>query len=139
MEEDVVYVISAGTTTRTIGDLLDEKKTLLGVDLFKNKKIVARDVNEKQILEAIKGKKVKIVVTPIGGQGFILGRGNQQISPEVIRQVGKDNIIVIATENKMKNLKALKVDTGDTDLDASFRGTIRVITDYQVENTVPIG
>jgi predicted polyphosphate/ATP-dependent NAD kinase len=139
MEEDVVYVISAGTTTRTIGDLLDEKKTLLGVDIFKNKKIVARDVNEKQILEAIKGETVKVVVTPIGGQGFIFGRGNQQISPEVIRQVGKDNVIVIATENKMKNLKALKVDTGDTDLDASFRGTITVITDYQVEKTVPIG
>jgi len=139
MEEDVVYVISAGTTTRTIGDLLDEKKTLLGVDIFKNKKIVARDVNEKQILEAIKDKTVKIIVTPIGGQGFIFGRGNQQISPEVIRQVGKDNIMVIATENKMKNLKALKVDTGDPELDASFRGTIKVITDYQVEKTVPIG
>ena len=139
MEKDVVYVISAGTTTRTIGDLLDEKKTLLGVDIFKNKKIVARDVNETQILEAIKGKTVKVVVTPIGGQGFIFGRGNQQISPEVIRQVGKDNIIVIATENKMKNLKALKVDTGDPDLDASFRGTITVITDYQVEKTLPIG
>jgi predicted polyphosphate/ATP-dependent NAD kinase len=138
MEEDVVYVISAGTTTRTIGDLLDEKKTLLGVDIFQNKKIVARDVNEKQILEAIKGKTVKIIVTPIGGQGFIFGRGNQQISPKVIRQVGKDNIIVIATENKMKNLKALKVDTGDPDLDASFRGTIKVITDYQVEKTVQI-
>ena len=139
MEKDVVYVISAGTTTRTIGDLLDEKKTLLGVDIFKNKKIVARDVNETQILEAIKGKTVKVVVTPIGGQGFIFGRGNQQISPEVIRQVGKDNIIVIATENKMKNLKALKVDTGDTEVDASFKGTITVITDYQVEKTVPIG
>jgi predicted polyphosphate/ATP-dependent NAD kinase len=139
MVEDVVYVISAGTTTRTIGDLLDEKKTLLGVDIFKNKKIVATDVNEKQILEAIKGETVKVVVTPIGGQGFIFGRGNQQISSEVIRQVGKDNIIVIATENKMKNLKTLKVDTGDTDLDASFRGTITVITDYQVEKTVPIG
>jgi predicted polyphosphate/ATP-dependent NAD kinase len=139
MEDDVVYVISAGTTTRTIGDLLDEKKTLLGVDIFKNKKIVARDVNEKQILEATKDKTVKIIVTPIGGQGFIFGRGNQQISPEVIRQVGKDNIMVIATENKMKNLKALKVDTGDTELDASFRGTIKVITDYQVEKTVPIG
>ncbi len=139
MERDVVYVISAGTTTRTIGDLLDEKKTLLGVDIFQNKKIVARDVNEKQILKAIKGKTVKIIVTPIGGQGFIFGRGNQQISPKVIRQVGKDNIIVIATENKMKNLKALKVDTGDLELDASIKGTIKVITDYQVKKTVPIG
>jgi predicted polyphosphate/ATP-dependent NAD kinase len=138
MEDDVVYVVSAGTTTRTIGDLLDEKKTLLGVDLFVNKKIVARDVNEKHILEAIEGKKAKIVVTPIGGQGFIFGRGNQQISPEVIRKVGKDNIVVIATENKMKNLKSLKVDTGDPELDAEFAGTIKVVTDYKVEQKVPI-
>jgi len=138
MEPDVVYIVSAGTTTRTIGDLLDEKKTLLGVDLFCNKKLVAKDVNEKQILEAIKGKTARIIVTPIGGQGFIFGRGNQQISPAVIRQVGIDNIVVIATDNKMKNLKNLKVDTGDPELDAAFRGTIKVVTDYKVEQTVPI-
>lgn len=138
MENDVVYVVSAGTTTRTLGDILDEKKTLLGVDLFVNKKIIARDVNEKKILEAIEGKKAKIVVTPIGGQGFIFGRGNQQISPKVIRKVGKDNIIVVATNNKMKNLKRLKVDTGDTELDAEFAGEIKVVTDYKVENKVPI-
>ena len=138
MKEDVVYVVSAGTTTRTIGDLLEEKKTLLGVDLFCNKKLVAKDVNEKQILEAIKDKKAQIIVTPIGGQGFIFGRGNQQISPAVIRKVGKDNIIVVATENKMKNLKRLKVDTGDTELDTAFHGTIKVLTDYKVEQTVLI-
>ena len=138
MKPDVVYIISAGTTTRIIGDLLDEKKTLLGMDLFCNKKIIAKDVNEKQILEAIKDKTARIIVTPIGGQGFIFGRGNQQISPEVIRQVGIDNIVVIATKNKMKNLKTLKVDTGDTELDAAFRGTIKVVTDYKVEQTVPI-
>jgi predicted polyphosphate/ATP-dependent NAD kinase len=138
MEPDVVYVVSAGTTTRTIGDILDEKKTLLGVDLFVNKKIVANDVNEKQILEAIKDKPAKIIVTPIGGQGFIFGRGNQQISPEVIRKVGKNNIIVIATENKMKNLKTLKADTGDPELDASFQGEIKVLTDYKIEQTVTV-
>ena len=138
MKPDVVYIISAGTTTRIIGDLLDEKKTLLGMDLFCNKKLIAKDVNEKQILEAIKDKTARIIVTPIGGQGFIFGRGNQQISPEVIRQVGIDNIVVIATKNKMKNLKSLKVDTGDTELDAAFRGTIKVVTDYKMEQTVPI-
>jgi predicted polyphosphate/ATP-dependent NAD kinase len=138
MKPDVVYIISAGTTTRIIGDLLDEKKTLLGMDLFCNKKIIAKDVNEKQILEAIKGKTARIIITPIGGQGFIFGRGNQQISPEVIRHVGMDNIVVIATKNKMKNLKSLKVDTGDTELDAAFRGTIKVVTDYKGEQIVPI-
>jgi len=138
MEDDVVYVVSAGTTTRTIGDILDQKKTLLGVDLFVNKKIVAKDVNEQQILQAIQGKKAKIIVTPIGGQGFVFGRGNQQISSKVIRKVGKENVIVVATENKMKHLRRLKVDTGDPKLDAEFAGTIKVVTDYNIETVVKI-
>ena len=138
MKPDVVYVIGPGTTTRTIGDLLDAKKTLLGVDLFCNKRLIAKDVNEKQILELIEDKTVQIVVTPIGGQGFIFGRGNQQISSKVIWKVGLDNIIVIATENKMKNLKSLKVDTGDPELDSALRGSIKVVTDYKKERAVPI-
>lgn len=138
MKPDVVYIIGPGTTTRTIGDLLDAKKTLLGVDLFCNKKLLAKDVNEKQILEEIKGKTAQIIVTPIGGQGFIFGRGNQQISPKVIRQVGLDNIVVVATEGKLRNLKSLRVDTGDPSLDEALRGHIKVITDYKKEHTMPV-
>jgi predicted polyphosphate/ATP-dependent NAD kinase len=138
MKPDVVYIIGPGTTTRTIGDLLDAKKTLLGVDIFCNKSLTAKDVNEKQILEIIEGKPTRIIVTPIGGQGFIFGRGNQQISPKVIRQVGLDNITVIATENKMNNLKNLRVDTGDPELDVSLRNSIKVVTDYKRERNVPI-
>ncbi|MEJ2241305.1 MAG: ATP-NAD kinase family protein [Candidatus Bathyarchaeota archaeon] len=138
MKDDIIYIVSAGTTTRTIGDILNQKKTLLGVDLFNKKKIIAKDVNEKNILRIIKNKFAKIIVTPIGGQGFIFGRGNQQISPKIIRKVGKDNIIVIATENKMKNLKKLKVDTGDIELDSDLKGTIDVITDYKITKQVTI-
>ncbi len=138
MKDDIFYIISAGTTTRTIGDILNQKKTLLGVDLFYNKKIIAKDVNEKQILKVIKDKTAKIIVTPIGGQGFIFGRGNQQISPKIIRKVGKDNIVVIASENKMKNLKKLKVDTGDPELDSYLKGTMKVITDYKIVKEVTI-
>jgi predicted polyphosphate/ATP-dependent NAD kinase len=139
MKPDVVYIIGPGTTTRTIGDLLGAKKTLLGVDLFCNKKLIAKDVNEKQILKKIKGKKAQIVVTPIGGQGFIFGRGNQQISREVIRQVGLDNIVVVATEDKMRNLKSLRVDIGDSNLDDAFREhPIKVITDYQAERAMQV-
>lgn len=133
MKPDDVYVVGPGTTTRTIGDLLDEKKTLLGVDLFRNKKIIAKDVNEKAILDEIKGKEAKIVVTPIGGQGFIFGRGNQQISSKVIRLVGRENIIVIATKNKLRGLRGLRVDTGDPELDDQLRGYIKVVTDYREE------
>jgi predicted polyphosphate/ATP-dependent NAD kinase len=140
MKPGIIYIMGPGTTTRTISDLLDAKKTLLGVDLFVNKKIVASDVNEKQILEAIKGKATQIIVTPIGGQGFVFGRGNQQISAKVIRQVGLDNIVVVATESKLRSLKgSLKVDTGDTRLDEMFRQRkLTVITDYKVEYLVPV-
>jgi predicted polyphosphate/ATP-dependent NAD kinase len=134
MKPDVIYIIGPGTTTRTIGDLLDAKKTLLGVDLFCNKKIVASDVNEKQILEAIRGKTAQIIITPIGGQGFIFGRGNQQISPEVIHRVGLDNIVVVATEGKLRSLKSLRVDTGDPNLDDAFRSRkLKVVADYKTE------
>jgi len=138
MEPDVIYVLGPGTTTRTITDLLEEKKTLLGVDLLQNKKIIARDVNERQILEAVRGQKAKIVVTPIGGQGFIFGRGNQQISPAVIREVGLDNVIVIATKQKLSGLKSLRVDTGDSELDKMLKGYIRVVTDYGEERLVRV-
>jgi predicted polyphosphate/ATP-dependent NAD kinase len=139
MKPDVTYIIGPGTTTRTIGDLLDAKKTLLGVDLFRNKKLVAYDVNEKQILEAIDEKPMQIIVTPIGGQGFIFGRGNQQISAKVIRQVGVDNIIVVATASKLRSLKTLRVDTGDSDLDEVFRTRkIKVVADYKIEREMQV-
>ena len=134
MKPDVLYVVGPGTTTRTVGDLLDAKKTLLGVDIFRNKKLVASDVNEKQILEKIRGKTAQIIVTPIGGQGFIFGRGNQQISSRVIRRVGLDNITVIATESKLRNMKSLRVDTGDPSLDDALRARqLKVVTDYKTE------
>jgi len=128
-----LYIIGPGTTTRTIGDLLDKKKTLLGVDIFQNKEITAKDVNEKKLLQAIEGRNAQIIVTPIGGQGFIFGRGNQQISPKVINQVGLDNIIVVATKSKLDRLESLKVDTGDSKIDAALRARgISVISDYKV-------
>jgi len=133
MEPDIPYILGPGTTTRTVADLLDEKKTLLGVDIFLNKKIIAHDVNEKQILNAIAAKEAKIIVTPIGGQGFIFGRGNQQISSSVIERVGLENIIVIATRFKMKGLKQLRVDTSDDHLDEEMRGEIEVIIDYNMK------
>ncbi|MCL1976828.1 MAG: ATP-NAD kinase family protein [Candidatus Bathyarchaeota archaeon] len=131
MQPETLYIIGPGTTTRTISDLLDQKKTLLGVDLFVNRQIVENDVNEEQILQALNGKPAKIIVTLIGGQGFIFGRGNQQISSKVIRQVGLENIVVVATESKVQSLKSLKVDTGDPALDAMFKAQcIQVLVDY---------
>jgi predicted polyphosphate/ATP-dependent NAD kinase len=112
---------------------LDVKKSLLGVDLFLNKALIAKDVNEKQILEAIRGKEAVIVVTPIGGQGFVFGRGNQQISANVIRKVGLDNVVVVATRSKLDGLRGLRVDTGDSELDSVFKARgLDVVVDYKI-------
>jgi len=139
MKPDVIYVMGPGTTTRTISDLLDQKKTLLGVDLFQNKKIIARDANETQILQALNGKASMIIVTPIGGQGFIFGRGNQQISAKVIRQVALDNVVVAATKSKLDRLKSLRVDTGDPQLDKDLRAhEINVVIDYKSKRKMPV-
>ncbi len=139
MKPDVIYIVGPGTTTRTIGDLLDAKKTLLGVDLFRDRIMIARDVNENQILDAISGKTAQIIVTPIGGQGFVFGRGNQQLSPRVIHQVGLDNIVVVATESKLRSLRTLRVDTGDADLDAIIREhKLRLVTDYKTEHSAKV-
>jgi predicted polyphosphate/ATP-dependent NAD kinase len=139
MKPDIIYIVGPGTTTRTLSDLLDQKKTLLGVDLFENKKIILRDANEEQILEAIAGKVARIIVTPIGGQGFVFGRGNQQISAKVIRQVGIDGIVVAATKSKLDRLKSLRVDTGDLKLDDELRAHgISVVTDYKINQKIAV-
>jgi predicted polyphosphate/ATP-dependent NAD kinase len=132
MTADTLYVLGPGSTVSSVAEHLGLEKTLLGVDVVQGGRMVATDVNEDQLLEIINGKKVKIVVTVIGGQGFVFGRGNQQISPRVIRTVGKENIIIAATPAKLATIhgKPLLVDTGDPALDAELTGYTRVITDY---------
>ncbi|HEC95085.1 MAG TPA: ATP-NAD kinase, partial [Thermoplasmatales archaeon] len=85
------------------------------------KKLVGRDLNEQQLLSLLKKyEKVKLILSPIGAQGFILGRGNPQLSPAVIRKIGVDNIIVVATPSKLASTPLLRVDTGDRELDKLF-------------------
>jgi predicted polyphosphate/ATP-dependent NAD kinase len=131
--KDAIYIIGPGTTTRAIKQKLGDEYTLLGVDVSQDKKIIALDADEKKLLEILSdAKKAFIVVTIIGGQGYIFGRGNQQISPKVIRKVGLENIIVVATRNKVSALghNPLLVDTGDEELDQALCGYVRVVTGY---------
>lgn len=136
MDDDYYYILGSGTTIKSITDRLKIDKTLLGIDLIHKGKIVAMDLNEDQLLKLIEGKKVKMVVTPIGGQGYVFGRGNQQLSPKVIKQVGKNNIIIIATKSKLLSLgfnRTLLVDTGDEEVDLILSGYSRVVTGYKEE------
>ena len=134
IKPNTLYILGPGTTIKAIADKLGINKTLLGVDAVYNGELVGKDLSEYQILELLKVySPAKIIVTPIGRQGFIFGRGNQQISARVIRTVGKSNIIIVATRSKMIGLKVLRVDTGDVDLDRELEGYVRVITGFNEE------
>jgi predicted polyphosphate/ATP-dependent NAD kinase len=128
MGYDCLYIFGPGTTTRDILGSLGLEKTLLGVDVVRNKELIGKDLSEQQITDLIAGKKAKIVVTVIGGQGYIFGRGNQQLSPEIIRKIGKENVIVVATKEKLASLQGrpLLVDTGDAEVDRMLSGYMRV-------------
>ncbi len=131
MDEGILYILGAGTTTAKIAEKIGCSKTMLGIDAYFGGKTVGIDLNEKEILELLKKYgKAKIVVSPIGSQGFIFGRGNPQMSAEVIRRVGKENIIVVATPQKMEKTPVLHVYTGDSALDRRLKGYVRVITGY---------
>lgn len=133
MDEESLYIIGPGTTTRAIMKNLKLPHSLLGIDLVHKKKLIRKDVNEKDLLVAMQRKKSKLVITPIGGQGYIFGRGNQPLSPAVIEQAGKDNIIIIATSNKIHALLGAPflVDTGDYATDKKLTGYYRIVTGYQ--------
>lgn len=133
MSDDFHYLFGPGTTTAAILQRLALDHSLLGIDLVWQGKLLGKDLNEKQILEKITGKPVKLILTPIGGQGFLLGRGNQQISPAVIGQIGKDNIIVAATKQKIHSLKGrpLLLDSGEKATDRALAGYYRIVTGFR--------
>jgi len=135
MEEDVLYIIGPGTTTRGIAEEMGLEKTLLGVDVVLNREMIARDANESKLLALLDqhgNGQARIVVTPIGGQGYLFGRGNQQISPRVIERVGRKQIIAVSTPEKLYALgsRPLLVDTGSRAVDEMLAGYITVVTGY---------
>lgn len=140
MDENGIYILGSGTTVKRIADILRIKKTVLGVDIYYKGKVY-NDLSEKKILDIIDDKEnVWIIVTPIGRQGMLFGRGNQQISPKVIKKVGRNKIIVLATYRKLRDIPGgfLRVDTQDADVDNYLKGYIRVVVDYRTWRMVEI-
>lgn len=133
MSDDFLYIVGPGTTTRAVMEKLNLDCSLLGIDLVFQKKLIGKDLNEAELRQKIQGTKAKMILTPVGGQGYILGRGNLPISPEIVNQVGKDNIIIIATKQKIHSLngRPLLADTGDRKTDMLFEDYFKVITGYR--------
>ena len=140
MQPNATYILGPGTTVKRITELLGVEKTVLGVDIYKNGKVTL-DVDEKKILKEVKDwRNTWIILSPIGHQGILLGRGNQQISPEIIKRVGKQRMLVVATKGKLQGIDGgvLRVDTGDEEADNMLKGYAKVATDYREWRLMPV-
>jgi len=128
--ETSLAIIGPGSTMQRIKALLGVAGSLLGVDAFADGVCVGRDLSESGLLELLRGQPARIFLTVIGGQGFLLGRGNQQISAEVVRRVGRDNIVVVASIEKLTALPGgtLRVDTGCDATDRLLSGHLQVFS-----------
>jgi predicted polyphosphate/ATP-dependent NAD kinase len=133
MRDGSAYILGAGTTTARIAEHLGVEKTLLGVDVLQNGKLLLKDASEKDLLALLdREKSAKVIVSPIGAQGFILGRGSQQISSAVLRRVGEENLIIVSTPHKLAELPRLLVDTGNKEMDRVLAGKRMVVTGYRM-------
>jgi predicted polyphosphate/ATP-dependent NAD kinase len=132
MEEGFMYVIGPGTTTKAVLTALGIEGTLMGIDVVKNRKLIARDCSERELMVLVENGKTKLILTPTGGQGYLLGRGNQQISPAVLKCIGKENMIILATDSKLvqQGGRPLLLFTGDRETDLNLAGYYKVKTGY---------
>jgi predicted polyphosphate/ATP-dependent NAD kinase len=133
MEEDVTYVVGPGTTTAEIMKHMGLDFSLVGVDLVRNGELLGKDLGEAELLDRLGAGPGGIIVTPVGGQGYLFGRGNQPISADVIRRVGKERIIIAATPNKLGSFRGepLRVDSRDGETDRWLAGYFKVISGFR--------
>ncbi len=140
IEEGTYYILCPGLTVKAIPKILNQPYTSLGVDILLDRRVIRLDLNEEQVIDVIKNKRTKIVVSPLGGQGVIFGRGNQQISSKILRIVGKENIVILSTERKLASIKRryLIADVNDCEAREMLKGYFRVLVDYNVEKVIRI-
>jgi len=134
-ESETLVIFGTGSTTQFMQDELDMPGTLLGVDVYLNNKPVTLDADAATLecLTASHKGRIVLILTAIGGQGHIIGRGNQQLSPQILRRIGRENLWLVLTKTKLKALdtRPLLMDSGDSQLDDSWRGLVPVVTGYR--------
>jgi predicted polyphosphate/ATP-dependent NAD kinase len=136
-----LFLLGPGGTVAEVAARLGIAKTLLGVDAALDGALVGRDLDERGLLALLdRHPKAELILSPIGAQGFVLGRGNLQLSPAVIRRVGPANVTVLATEAKLRRTPALRFDTGDAALDRDFaaRKYLSVVTGRRRRRLTPV-
>ena len=143
MKPQTTYLLGPGGTMARVAELLGIPCTPLGVDVVRSGNVLLKDASERELVELLKddpGRHAQAVVSVIGGQGFLLGRGNQQLSAQVLSLLGTPPMIVVATEQKLIDLhgRPLLVDSGDTGVDATLSGYVEVVTGPQASSYYPV-
>ena len=142
MVDNHLIIWGSGGTLRTIGEMVRMNPTALGIDASIGSKQIGTDLNESDLLKLLSEHEgeVTILLSPMGGQGFLIGRGNLQISPEVLRTAGIDSVLGICTPAKLLTVRRLRIETGDLDLDTEFAGKryMKVLQGYRTTRVLPV-
>ena len=142
VEEDRLILWGSGGTLRSIGELIGFELTTLGIDATRGSEQVGTDINEREILEILDSHlgPVTLLLSPMGGQGFLIGRGNLQLSPSVLSKVGVDGILGVVTPAKLLTLRSLRIETGEEELDSLFseKKYLKVLQGYRTTRVLPV-
>ena len=147
-DEDVLMVVwGSGGTLRRMGEHLNQSLTLLGIDIQHGESLHT-DLNETELIRIIGGhvdndgqqRPLLLLLSPMGGQGFLIGRGNLQLSPSVLRLVGHTNLLGVATPSKLIGLEAVRIDTGDESLDDEFQAKrfIKILQGFRTTRLIRV-
>lgn len=130
MEPGTLYVIGPGTSAGAVMRTAGHAPTILGIDAIRDGAVVGLDIGSADLEKLVESGPVRIILGVTGQQGFLIGRGNQQIGPEVLARAGRGGLIVLASEDKLVRLAQpiLWVDSGAPELDAKLAGFVRVRT-----------
>ena len=140
--DDRMIIWGSGGTLRKIGEMNGFEPTTLGIDATTGKEQVGTDLSESDLLELLSEHDgpTTLLLSPMGGQGFLIGRGNLQLSPQVLRLIGIDNILGVVTPAKLLSVRKLRIETGDSELDAEFAAMryMKVLQGYRTTRVLPV-
>ena len=142
LSEDRMIIWGSGGTLSSIGGNIGFDLTTLGIDATMGRNQIGTDLDEARLIEILDSHDddVTLLLSPMGGQGFLIGRGNLQLSPEVLRKIGIENVLGVVTPAKLLTVRALRIETGDEDLDAEFASKryMKILQGYRTTRILPV-
>ena len=142
VSDNRMLIWGSGGTLRKIAEMNDFEPTNLGIDATIGNEQVGTDLSESDLLELLSEHDgpTTLLLSPMGGQGFLIGRGNLQLSPQVLRLIGIGNILGVVTPAKLLSVRRLRIETGDPELDADFADMryMKVLQGYRTTRVLPV-